>query len=44
VLGFTEAFRRSELTALNVQDLRFTEDCLMVSMGKSKTNQLGDYD
>lgn len=44
LLGFTGAFRRSELTALNVQDLRFTEDCLVVSMGKSKTNQLGDYE
>jgi integrase len=27
-----------------VQDLRFTEECLVVSMGKSKTNQLGDYE
>ena len=44
LLGFTGAFRRSELTALNVQDLRFTEDCLIVSLGKSKTNQLGDYE
>ena len=44
LLGFTGAFRRSELTALNVQDLRFTEDCLVVSMGRSKTNQLGDYE
>ncbi|WP_022821669.1 tyrosine-type recombinase/integrase [Hymenobacter norwichensis] len=44
LLGFTGAFRRSELTALNVQDLRFTEDCLVVSLGKSKTNQLGDYE
>ncbi|MCB2410965.1 site-specific integrase [Hymenobacter lucidus] len=44
LLGFTGAFRRSELTALNVQDLRFTEECLVVSLGKSKTNQLGDYE
>lgn len=44
LLGFTGAFRRSELTALNVQDLRFTEDCLVVSLGRSKTNQLGDYE
>ena len=44
LLGFTGAFRRSELTALNVQDLRFTEECLVVSMGKSKTNQLGDHE
>lgn len=44
LLGFTGAFRRSELTALNVQDLRFTEECLVVSLGKSKTNQMGDYE
>jgi site-specific recombinase XerD len=44
LLGFTGAFRRSELTGLNVQDLRFTEDCLVVSLSKSKTNQLGDYE
>jgi len=44
LLGFTGAFRRSELTALNVEDLRFTEDCLVVSLGRSKTNQLGDYE
>ncbi|GAA4009195.1 hypothetical protein GCM10022408_21680 [Hymenobacter fastidiosus] len=44
LLGFTGAFRRSELSALNVQDLRFTEDCLIVSLAKSKTNQLGEYE
>ena len=44
LLGFTGAFRRSELTALNVPDLRFTEECLIVSLGKSKTNQLGDHE
>lgn len=44
LLGFTGAFRRSELTAINVQDLRFTEECLVVSLGRSKTNQLGDYE
>lgn len=44
LLGFAGAFRRSELTALNVEDLRFTEECLLVSLGKSKTNQLGDHE
>ena len=44
LLGFAGAFRRSELTALNVEDLRFMEDCLLVSLGKSKTNQLGDHE
>lgn len=44
LLGFTGAFRRSELVALNVEDLNFTEDGLIVSMQKSKTNQYGDYE
>jgi site-specific recombinase XerD len=44
LLGFTGAFRRSELVALNVEDLSFTEEGLIVSMGKSKTNQYGDYE
>ncbi len=44
LLGFTGAFRRSELVALNVEDLTFTEDGLIVSMKKSKTNQYGDYE
>ncbi|MEA5460426.1 site-specific integrase [Arcicella sp. LKC2W] len=44
LLGFTGAFRRSELVALNVEDLQFTEEGLIVSMKKSKTNQYGDYE
>ena len=44
LLGFTGAFRRSELVALNVEDLNFTDDGLIVSMQKSKTNQYGDYE
>ncbi|WP_152981755.1 tyrosine-type recombinase/integrase, partial [Hymenobacter sp. AT01-02] len=44
LLGFTGAFRRSELSELTVQQLRFTEDCLIVSLAKSKTNQLGEYE
>ena len=44
LLGFTGAFRRSELVALNVEDLNFTEEGLIVSMQKSKTNQYGDYE
>ena len=27
-----------------MQDLRFTKNCLIVSLGKSKTNPLGDYE
>ena len=44
LLGFTGAFRRSELVALNVDDLDFTEEGLIVSMQKSKTIQYGDYE
>ena len=41
LLGFTGAFRRSELEALNFADLAFDEEGLVVSLDKSKTNQLG---
>ena len=41
LLGFTGAFRRSELAALNVKDLAFSEEGLIVNLAKSKTNQLG---
>jgi site-specific recombinase XerD len=44
LLGFTGAFRRSELVALNIEDLSFTDDGLIISMQKSKTNQYGDYE
>jgi len=44
LLGFTGAFRRSELAALNLEDLRFTEDCVIVSLARSKTNQLGQHE
>lgn len=44
LLGFTGAFRRSELVALNVEDLDFTDEGLIVSLQKSKTNQYGDYE
>ncbi|WP_229310846.1 site-specific integrase [Larkinella arboricola] len=44
LLGFTGAFRRSELVALNVEDLSFTEEGLIVSMGRSKTNPYGDHE
>lgn len=41
LLGFSGAFRRSELEALNVEDLSFDEEGLVVSLHQSKTNQLG---
>ena len=44
LLGFTGAFRRSEIVALNIEDLSFTDEGVVVSMGKSKTNQYGEYE
>lgn len=41
LLGFTGAFRRSELEALNIEDLAFDDDGLVVTLPQSKTNQLG---
>jgi site-specific recombinase XerD len=43
LLSFTRAFRRSELSTLNREDLKFIEDCLIVSLVRSKTNQLGQH-
>ena len=40
-LGFAGAFRRSELVALNVDDLKFTEEGLTVTIRSSKTDQQG---
>jgi site-specific recombinase XerD len=44
LLGFAGAFRRSELVALNVEHLEFTERALIVHLPKSKTNQTGDIE
>jgi site-specific recombinase XerD len=44
LLGFTGAFRRSELVSLNIEDLNFSEEGLIISLHKSKTNQYGDYE
>jgi site-specific recombinase XerD len=41
LLGFTGAFRRSELEALDIEHLTFDEEGLIVSLDQSKTNQLG---
>ena len=41
LLGFSGAFRRSELEALNIEDLAFDDEGLIVSLTTSKTNQLG---
>jgi integrase len=42
LLGFTGAFRRSELSALDLDDLTFSEDGLTINLKRSKTNQLGE--
>jgi hypothetical protein len=39
LLGFTGAFRRSELVALNAEDLEETSDGLIATIRRSKTGQ-----
>ncbi len=41
VVGFSGAFRRSELVALNVADAAFTRDGLTLTIRRSKTDQEG---
>ena len=41
VLGFAGAFRRSEIVSLDVADLAFTQDGLVVKLRRSKTDQEG---
>lgn len=41
LLGFAGAFRRSELVSLDVEDLTFTPDGLIVLLRRSKTDQEG---
>jgi site-specific recombinase XerD len=41
LLGFAGAFRRSELVSLDVGDLAFTADGLVVTLRRSKTDQEG---
>lgn len=42
LLGFSGAFRRSELAALSVSDLSFTSKGIEVFIARSKTDQLGE--
>jgi site-specific recombinase XerD len=42
LLGFATASRRSELVALDVEDLRFNRDGLTVTVRESKTDQEGE--
>jgi len=41
LLGFAGAFRRSELVALNVEDVELTCLALVINLRRSKTNQYG---
>lgn len=41
LLGFAGAFRRTELVGLDLDDLRFTADGLIVTLRRSKTDQEG---
>jgi integrase len=41
LLGFAGAFRRSELVALNVEDLEFQRNGVVVTLRRSKTDQEG---
>jgi integrase len=41
LVGFAAALRRSELVSLDVGDLTFVDDGVVVRLGKSKTDQLG---
>lgn len=42
LMGFTGAFRRSELVGLNVEDLETTRDGVVVTVRRSKTDQEGE--
>jgi integrase len=42
LVGFTGAFRRSELVGLNAEDLEETSDGLIVTIRRSKTDQAGE--
>ena len=42
LVGFAGAFRRSELAALDLDQVRFTSDGLVVHLKRSKTNQEGE--
>lgn len=41
LLGFTGAFRRGELSELNIEDLIVDDERMIIRMKKSKTNQTG---
>src|SRR5579864_374695 len=42
LVGFAGAFRRSELVALDIDDVAFTDDGLVINVRRSKTDQEGE--
>jgi hypothetical protein len=42
LVGFAGAFRRSELVALNADDVQITSDGLVITLRRSKTDQEGE--
>lgn len=42
LLGFAGGFRRSELVAIDLEDLRWSKDGLLVKIRRSKTDQTGE--
>lgn len=44
VLGFTGAFRRSELVSINIEDIYFKTDHVIIRLKNSKTNQYGEVE
>lgn len=41
LIGFASALRRAELVSLNVEDIRFTSDGMIILLRRSKTDQTG---
>lgn len=42
LVGFAGAFRRSELVALRYEDVRFTGECIVITIPKAKTDPEGE--
>lgn len=42
LLGFTGAFRRSELVGIKLEDMRFCKEGIEITLRKSKTDQTGE--
>ena len=42
LIGFAGAYRRSELVSLNIEDVQFNDDGVIIALSKSKTNQYGE--